>query len=190
MLRILASFRTLAAMVSPPVSSLSVARNHRPLRSATRPWRLPALKMSCKCQAAKDSLCVAACLRVVRACISVRIPFCLANTLGSCLWKFRGLHNLINKRLVFTTVLLDHTGEKPLVLFSEDSLTVLVFTVYILTDSDATESMVSAASAKGMCICSCKRGTLTQQSTKYPPRLVAFIARRLVDAWLISDWSY
>ena len=69
-LGILASGRTLAVMVSPPVSSLSVARNHRPLRSATRPWRLPALKFSCKCQVTKDSLCVAACLRVVRACIS------------------------------------------------------------------------------------------------------------------------
>ena len=33
--------------------------------------------------------------------------------------------------VIFTTVLLDHTGEKPLVLFSEDSLTVLVFTVYV-----------------------------------------------------------
>ena len=69
-LGILASGRTLAAMVSPPVSSLSVARSHRPLRSATRPWRLAALKFSCKCQVTKDSLCVAACLRVVRACIS------------------------------------------------------------------------------------------------------------------------
>ena len=32
------SGRTLAVMLSPPVSSVSVARNRRPLRSATRPW--------------------------------------------------------------------------------------------------------------------------------------------------------
>ena len=34
---IMASGRIVAVMLSPPVSSLSVARNHRPLRSATRP---------------------------------------------------------------------------------------------------------------------------------------------------------
>ena len=37
-------------------------------------------------------------------------------------------------------MLLDHTGETALVLFSEDSLTVLVFTVYFPTGADATES--------------------------------------------------
>ena len=42
-LRILASVRTLAVMLAPAVSSLSVARNHRPSRSATRSWGLPAL---------------------------------------------------------------------------------------------------------------------------------------------------
>ena len=39
---------------------------------------------------------------------------------------------------MFTTVLLDHTGETFLVLFSEDSLTVLVCTVFFLTGSDVT----------------------------------------------------
>ena len=43
-------------------------------------------------------------------------------------------------------LLLDHTGEKPFVLFSEDSLTVHVFTAYTPTASDVTESMVFVAS--------------------------------------------
>ena len=53
---ILASGRTLAVMLSPPVSSLSVARNHRLLRSATRPCGLPALKLSDRCQVSNDNL--------------------------------------------------------------------------------------------------------------------------------------
>ena len=69
---ILASSRTLAVILSPPVSSLSIARNHRPSRSATRPWRQPALTFS-------DCCCVAACLRAGRTCISFKISFCLAN---------------------------------------------------------------------------------------------------------------
>ena len=41
---LLACGRTLPVMLSPQVSSLSVARKNRPPRSATRPWGLPALK--------------------------------------------------------------------------------------------------------------------------------------------------
>ena len=77
--------------------------------------------------------------------------FCLANPLGSCLWKFR-----CALFWTFTTVLLDHTGEKPLVLFSEESQTVLVFTVFILTVFDFTESTDFVASAKSTNICSWK----------------------------------
>ena len=42
---------------SPPVSSLSVGRNHQPLRSATRTWRLPAQKISDTCQVTKALVC-------------------------------------------------------------------------------------------------------------------------------------
>ena len=51
---ILAVVRTLALMLSPPVSLLSVARNHRPLPSA-RPWGLPDWKFSDRCQVTRDS---------------------------------------------------------------------------------------------------------------------------------------
>ena len=81
--RILASGRTFGVILSPPVSSLSFARNHRPLRSAPRPWRLPALNFSDKCQVTRDNLCVAACLRVVRGCIRLRIPFFVSPTLSA-----------------------------------------------------------------------------------------------------------
>ena len=56
MLCILASGWTLAVVFSPPVSSLSIARRHRPLRSATRPWGQPALTCSGECQLARDKL--------------------------------------------------------------------------------------------------------------------------------------
>ena len=46
-------------------------------------------------------------------------------------------------------MLLYHIGGKPLVLFSEGIVTVLVFTAYIPTGSNVTESMVFAASAMG-----------------------------------------
>ena len=58
-------------------------------------------------------------------------------------------------------VLLDHTGERPLVLCSEGSLAVLVFTAFFPTGSDATDGMVFVE--------------------KYPPWLVAFIAGLLMD---------
>ena len=58
-------------------------------------------------------------------------------------------------------MLLDQTGEKPLVLFSEDSLTVLVF----------------REGHKHLLL----QGNLTYESVTYPPRLVAFIAELLVD---------
>ena len=77
-----------------------LTRNHRPLRSVTRPWRLPALNFSGKCQVTKDNLCVAVCLRVVRACISLRIPFCPSNFLGSYMRKFSGLQNQISMCVV------------------------------------------------------------------------------------------
>ena len=57
----------LAVMLAPAVSSLSVARNHRPSRSATRSSGLPALQLSDKCQVTRDTMCVAACLGVGRA---------------------------------------------------------------------------------------------------------------------------
>ena len=154
---ILASSRTLAVMLSPPVSSLSVARNHRPLPSATRPSEMPASKLSDRCHVTKDNLSVAACLRVARACISFKIPFCLANPLGSYLWKLSGLKNLISKCVVLA-VHLDHTGGKPLVLCSEAGLNTFVSTAYIPTFLH-----------------------LTRQSAKPPPRLTAFIAGLLMD---------
>ena len=89
--------------LSPPISSLSVARNHRPLRSATRPWGLPSLTFSNRCQVTRDNLCVAVCLRVARACINFKIPFCLANPLGSYLWELSGLQILINKCVILDT---------------------------------------------------------------------------------------
>ena len=52
---------------------------------------LPAVKLSDRWQVAKDNLCFAACLRVARACIILKIPFCLANPVGSYLWKLSGL---------------------------------------------------------------------------------------------------
>ena len=54
-----------------------------------------------------------------------------------------------------TIVLLDHTGERPLVLFSDGSLTVLAFTVHIPTFFDATENTALVVSAKGTSMCSC-----------------------------------
>ena len=46
--------------------------------------------------------------------------------------EIQWLQNSITSALfqTFTTVLLDRTGEKPLVFFSEDSLTVLVLTAF------------------------------------------------------------
>ena len=119
---------------------------------------LPALKMSDRCQVTKTNLCVGGCLRVARACINLKNLVCLANPLGSYFWKLSGLQNLTNKCVVLDVHLcaFDHTGEEPLVLFSEDSLTVLVFTAYIPAGSDVTESMDCVASAKGTNICSCK----------------------------------
>ena len=96
---ILASGRTLAVMLSPPVSSLSVARN-RPPCEARHPRGLPALKFSDNCQVARDNSCVAACLRVARVRTSFKIPVCISNPLGSYLWKLSGLKNLINKCVV------------------------------------------------------------------------------------------
>ena len=154
---ILASGGTLAVMLSPPVSSLSVARNHRPLPSASRPWGMPASKLSDRCQVARDYSCVAACLRVARARISFKIPFCLANPLGSYLWKLSGLQNLTSKCVVLA-VHLDHTGGKPLVLCSEAGLNTFVSTACIPTFLH-----------------------LTRQSAKPPPRLTAFIAGLLID---------
>ena len=40
-------------------------------------------------------------MRVARACINFKIPFCLANPLGTYLWKLRGLQNLISKCVIF-----------------------------------------------------------------------------------------
>ena len=40
----------------------------------------------------------------------------------------QSMHQFQNSFLTFTTVLLDHAGQKPLVFFSEDSLIVLLFT--------------------------------------------------------------
>ena len=86
--------------------------------------------------------CQVACLRVARGCISLKSPLCLANHLGSYLWKLSALHNLINKYVVLD---IDHCAfgshwRKATRLVPEDSLTVLVFTVYISAGSDATES--------------------------------------------------
>ena len=148
---ILASGRTLAVMLSPPVFSLSVASNPRPLRGATRPWGLPALKISDKCQLTKDNLCVAACLRLARACISLKIPF-----------LSRRPSRLVFVEIQWTATFYQHVllfGHSPFgshVLFSEDSLTVFVFTIFIPTGSDVTESSVFVASAKDAHICSCK----------------------------------
>ena len=74
---ILASGRTLAIVLSPPVSSLSIARNRRPLRSATRPWGLPALSFSDGRQVVRELVCrrmsgrTANCLIVVFTYIKV-----------------------------------------------------------------------------------------------------------------------
>ena len=61
------------------------------------------LTFSNRCQVTRDNLCVAVCLRVARACISYKIPFCLANPLGSYLWKLSGLQILINKCVILDT---------------------------------------------------------------------------------------
>ena len=53
-------------------------------------------------------------------------------------------------------MLLDHTGEKPPVLFSEDGLIAFVFTASLPSFFGATESTVFVASAKDTNICSCK----------------------------------
>ena len=98
--------------------------------------------------------------------------FCLGNPLGSYLWKLSG-HSPMCFRIT-------HTGEKPLVLFSEDSLTVLVCTVCIPSFSDATESTAFGASAKGhkhLLL----QGKVTRQSAKPPARPMAFIAGLLID---------
>ena len=87
--RFCASWQVVEPMLSPPAFSLSVARNHRPFRSATRPWGLPALTFTVDIKS-PETIRVAACLRVARACISLRIPFCLSNPLGSYLWKISG----------------------------------------------------------------------------------------------------
>ena len=124
-MRILACGRTLAAMLSPLVSSLSVVRNHRPLRSATRPWGLPALKLSDKCQVTKDNLCVSSLVCEWPEHASVEGFLLVSLTL----WA-RVCGNAVDRKIrstsafwKFTTVLLDHTGEEPLVMISEDSLT-------------------------------------------------------------------
>ena len=85
----------------------------------------------------------------------------------SHLWNSVDFPILINKCVVLDihTVLLDHTGEKPLVLFSEDSLTVLVF----------------REGHKHLLL----QGNLTHESVTCPPRLVAFIA----ELWWIRDSS-
>ena len=169
-------------MLSPPVSALSCARNHRPFRSATRPRGLPALLISDKCQVTNDNLCVAACLRVVRACISSRILFCLANPLGSYLWKFSGLQNSINKCVVLDNhhcAFGSHWREATRLVFRRTVCPCLFSQHMFLQVSDVTESMVFGSFREGhkhLLL----QGTSTQQSTKYPPRLVAFIAGLLV----------
>ena len=70
-------------------------QNSSSLRCATRPWGLPAPKISDKCQVTKDTLCVAACLRAARACISFKIPFRLTNPL-----VLVGCNNLIDDCIV------------------------------------------------------------------------------------------
>ena len=102
------------------VLSLSIARNRWPLRSATRPWGLPGLCLSDRRQL---NMCAAAALRVARACINFKIPFCFANPLGSYSWKLSGQQNLISKCVVLDIhhCALDHTGGKLFVFISEDS---------------------------------------------------------------------
>ena len=164
-LRILASGRTLAVMLSPPVSSLSVARNHRPLRSATRPWGLPALKFSDKCQVHQQK---SVCWRVVRACTSLRILFCLANPLGSYFWKLSGMQNLTNKCVVLDIHLCafgSHWRKATRLVFGEQS------------DRTCSHSLFSCRfrchgkeGHKHLLL----QGNLKQQSAKCPPRVVAF----------------
>ena len=79
-------------------------------------------------------------------------------------------------------MLLDHTGERPFVLFSEDSLSVIVFTVFVPTGSDITENMVFVASARGTNICSCKAfGTAIHE--------ISTTENSLQGSWWLHDSS-
>ena len=163
-------------MLSPPVSSLSVARNHRHLRSATRSWGLPALKSSDRCQVTKDNYRVAVCLRVVTACISLRIPLCLDNPLGSYLWKFSGLQKIDQQVRCFR--------HSPLCFW----ITLEKATRLVFGGQSDRACFHSPYSHRFRChgkhgFCGFReghkhlvlQGTLTQQSTKYPPQCSCWI---------------
>ena len=73
---------------------------------------------------------------------------------------------------------LDHTGEKPLALCSEDGRIVFIFTAYIPTYFGATESTVFEVSTSDTNTCSYEAVSL---AAKPPARLIAFIAGLLID---------
>ena len=128
-------------MLPPPVSSLQVARNHRPLRSAAQPWGI---------QVATIRVSPLVCEWPEHACISFKIHFCLTNPLGSYMWKLNGVQNLISKCVVFDIhyCAVGHIGRKPLAMCSEEGLIAFASTTYISSFFGATESTVFVVSAK------------------------------------------
>ena len=99
--------------------------------------------------------------------------------LGSFLWKFSELQNLINKCVVLDIhhcAVGSHWRRATRLVFGGQSDRACFHSPFFLTGSDVTESMVFVASAKGTNICSCARHFDTT-------------IRSLQGSWWIHDTS-
>ena len=163
-LRMLASGRTLAVMLSPPVSFL---------------FRAPVIVGLC---GARHNLgdCQG-CLSLTGAespetnCVAPHVCRCL----GSYLWEPSGIQNMISKCVVWDVHhrAFESHRRKATHLPFEDSLIVLAFTFYPLSFLRCHGKHGFREGHKHLLL----QGSLARQAAKYPPGLIAFIAGLLMD---------
>ena len=152
---VLASGRILAVTLSPSVSSLSFPRDRGlcGVRRDLGDCQVCLFVMDAK---SPETTCLPPHVcELARACINfLKFLSFLAYPLGSCLWKLRGLQNLISKCVVLDIhhcAFESHWRKATRLLCGG----VLLVTCCPPMSFDATENTVCAASAKVTIICSC-----------------------------------
>ena len=101
--RVLQSIRkgeVLGAMLAPPCSSFSVARDRTVvIRTAEAPWGLPSHFLSAKDQVrvATGNRCMRSALRILKVLDQLRLPWCLENPATSKIWCLPPLQQLMQQ---------------------------------------------------------------------------------------------
>ena len=98
--------KIIAAMLAPPCSSFSPARDRtRVIRSKEYPWGLPDLPLPEQDKVAVGNRCFRSALRIIKALDSHKIPWILENPHSSKCWYLPGLRRLAASAHVHTRVL-------------------------------------------------------------------------------------